>query len=47
MMNMSHKPTFENPGFADIGVKLNDPLIAIHECMANFSVSPTFTSGIN
>jgi len=37
MMNMTHKPTFENPGFADIGVKLNDPLIAIHECMANFS----------
>ena len=38
MMNMTHKPTFENPGFSDIGVKLNDPLIAIHECMANFSV---------
>lgn len=36
LMNMSHEPTFENPGFAELGMTLNCPLQAIHESCTNF-----------
>jgi len=36
LMNMSHKPTFENPGFAELGMNLNCPLQAIHESGTNY-----------
>ena len=39
LMNMSHKPTFENPGFAELGMNLNCPLQAIHESGTNYYVS--------
>ena len=38
MMNMSHKPTFQNPGFAELGMNLNCPLQAIHESATNYYV---------
>jgi len=36
LMNMSHVPTFKNPGFAELGMRLNCPLEAIHECSTNY-----------
>ena len=39
LMNMSHVPTFKNPGFAELGMRLNCPLEAIHECSTNYFVS--------
>ena len=39
MMNMSHKPTFENPGFKELGVKPRCILPSIHEACASYLVS--------
>ena len=39
LMNMSHVPTFQNPGFADLGMTLNCPLQSIHESCTNYMVS--------
>jgi len=36
MMNMSHKPTFENPGFKELGVKPHCVLPSIHEACASY-----------
>lgn len=36
LMNMSHVPTFQNPGFADLGMTLNCPLQSIHESCTNY-----------
>jgi len=36
MMNMSHVPSFENPGFSELGMRLNCPLEAIHESATNY-----------
>jgi len=39
LQNMSHFPTFQNPGFKELGMTLNAPLQAIHESASNFYVS--------
>ena len=47
MMNQSHTPTFDNPGFKELGIVQNCPLQAIHESCSNYFVSCKFYLGDN